>query len=144
VKKTVFIFFAISLLIAVSLPAQKKTDVLLKFSKQEGIMRIVFEAEEQFINKIKVTTSPAQIKIDFPELSNLTAPKDLPFELVPSEKSLVINLKEKGEIKIFRLSAPARLVFDIQKKEMKPEKQPEKKVQKQAENLSEKQTEKQS
>jgi N-acetylmuramoyl-L-alanine amidase len=129
VKKTVFFFIAVSLLIAVSLSAQKKTEVLLKVSKQEGTLRIVFEAEEHCINRIKVTTLPVQIKIDFPDPFNLTAPKDLPFELVPTEKSLVINLKEKSEIRFFRLPSPSRLVFDIrgldiQTKETSSEKHP--------------------
>ncbi|TAL40348.1 MAG: hypothetical protein EPN89_20045, partial [Methylovulum sp.] len=121
--KNFAIFLSISLLMVVSLSAQKKTEVLLKFSKQEGLMRIVFEAEESFINKTKVTTSSSQIKIEFPEPFNLTAQKTLPFEGVPKDKLLVINLKEKAEIKFFKLSSPARLVFDIGKKEMQTEKQ---------------------
>jgi len=110
---------------AVSLPAQKKTDVLMKFSEQEGLIRIVFEGDESFINKSEVATSSSQIKIEFPEPFNLTAQNAFPFELVPGEKIVKVNLKEKGEIKFFRLSSPARLVFDIQKKEMQSEKQPD-------------------
>lgn len=108
---------------AVSLYAQKKTEVLLKFSKQEGLMRIVLEADEACISKAKVTPSSSQIKIEFPEPFNLKAQKDLPFETVPADKSLIINLKEKGDIKAFKLSSPARLVLDIQKKEPQSEKQ---------------------
>jgi N-acetylmuramoyl-L-alanine amidase len=123
VKKRFLLFLSISFLIAVSLSAQKKTDVLLKFSKQEDLIRIVFEAKEPFINKTKVTTSPSQIKIEFPEPFNLTAQKDLPFEVVPTDKLLVANLKEKSEVKFFRLSSPSRLVFDILKNEVQTEKQ---------------------
>jgi N-acetylmuramoyl-L-alanine amidase len=118
---------------AVSLSAEKKTEVSVKFSKQEGLVRVVFEAEESFINKTKVITLSSQIKIQFPESFNLTAQKDLPFEVTPSDKLLVINLKEQGEIKFFRLSSPARLVFDIQKKEIQKEKQAEKQTEKTAE-----------
>ena len=124
---------------AVSLSAEKKTEVSVKFSKQEGLVRVVFEAEESFINKTKVITLSSQIKIQFPESFDLTAQKDLPFEVTPSDKLLVINLKEQGEIKFFRLSSPARLVFDIQKKEMQKEKQTEKKIEKQTEKTAEKQ-----
>lgn len=112
-KRIFIIFLCIFLFIAIPLHAQKKTDLLLKFSKQEGTVRIVFEAEDAFINNAKVTTSPSQIKIDFPELFNLTSPKEFPFELTPVDKTLSINVKEKGEIKFFRLSSPARLVFDF-------------------------------
>jgi len=118
---------------AVSFPAHTMTGVLLKFSQQEGSMRIVLEAEESFIQKMKVTASASNIKIDFPEPFHLTSPKDLPFELIPTDRSLGINLKEKADIKFFRLSSPSRLVLDIrkpdtqaldsQKKAIPPEKQ---------------------
>ncbi len=125
-KKIFLIFLSISLLIAVSLSAQKKTAVLLKFSKQEGIMRIVVEAEETFINNAKVSSSPSQLKIEFPEPFQLSVPKDFPFEAKLAEKSLAINLKEKSDIKSIKLSSPARLVFDIREKELLTEKSAEK------------------
>jgi N-acetylmuramoyl-L-alanine amidase len=119
------IFLSISLLMmAVSPSTQKKTEVLLKFSKQEGIMRIVFEGERTLINNSKISTSPSEIKIEFPWPFTMTAPEDLPFEIAVKDKLLVINLKEKGEIKFFSLSSPARLVFDVQKKEKQTETQP--------------------
>ncbi len=122
-KRISLIFLSVFVLTAVSLSAQKKTEVLLKFSKQEGTTRVVFEAGESFINKTKITTSPYQIKIDFPGPFTMTAPEELPFEIVATDKLLVINLKEKGEIKFFSLSSPARLVFDVQKKEKQTETQ---------------------
>ena len=36
-------------------------------------------------------------------------------ELISQDKALTVNLKEQYEVRFFRLSAPARLVFDIQK-----------------------------
>ena len=54
-KKIFFIFLFVSLLLTVvCLPAQNKVDVKLKFNKQDGLTRIVFEAEEMFIQKIKM------------------------------------------------------------------------------------------
>jgi N-acetylmuramoyl-L-alanine amidase len=134
-NKILALFFAISLLIAIPIAAQKKKVVILKFNKQDSLLRVVFEGEDAFINKIKVTTTSSQIKAEFPEAFDLKSQKDLPFEITPSEKTVVINLKEKVEIKFFRLSAPARLVLDIQKKDFQAEKVPEK--------LKEKQTEQQ-
>jgi len=125
-NKILALLVAISLLIAIPIAAQKKKVVLLKFNKQDSLLRVVFEGEETFINKIKVTTSSSQIKMEFPEPFDLKSQKDLPFEIIPSEKVVVINLKEKVEIKFFKLSAPARLVLDIQKKEPQAEKQAEK------------------
>ncbi|MEW6416952.1 MAG: N-acetylmuramoyl-L-alanine amidase [Nitrospirota bacterium] len=123
-RKVFLLFLSILLLIAVSLSAQKKTEVLLKFSKQEGIMRIVFEAEGTLINNAKITASTSQIKIEFSEPFTITAKKDLPFEVVIKDKFLVVNLKEKSEVKFFRLSSPSRVVFDILKQEVQTEKQP--------------------
>ncbi len=107
----------ISLVIAVPLFAQKETDVLLKFSTQDRMIRIVLESEESFLANAKITTSTFQIKIEFPGPFHLRAPEVLPFEIVPTDKMLTINLKEKGEIKLFKLSSPARIVFDIQMRE---------------------------
>jgi N-acetylmuramoyl-L-alanine amidase len=108
---------------AITLSAQEKTEVLLKYSQQEGLTRIVFETEETYVSRAKITTSASKIKIEFPGPFNLTTEKKTPFELVQAEKSLDINLEEKSEIKFFRLPSPARLVFDIQKKDFQPEKQ---------------------
>lgn len=132
-KKIFTLFMAALLLLAVSLFAQQKRVVLLKFNQQNDLLRIVFEGEETLINRIKVTTSPSQIKMDFPEPFELQSQKDLPFEIKPSDKTVVIDLKGKVEIKFFRLSAPARLVLDIQKREQAAEQQPAKPQEKTAE-----------
>ena len=113
VNRILVLLIAISLLLGAPSAAQKKKAVLLKFNKQGGVFRVVFEGEENLIHKIKVTTSPSQIRMEFPEPFELTSGKDLPFEIVPSEKKVFINLPEQGEIKFFRLSSPARLVIDI-------------------------------
>jgi N-acetylmuramoyl-L-alanine amidase len=125
-KKILALLAVLTLLIALPLAAEKKKSVTLKFSKQNGLLRVVFEGEDAFINKIKVTTTPSQIKAEFPEPFDLKSQKDLPFEIIPSEKLVMINLREKGEIKFFRLSAPARLVIDVQKKESQSAKPEEK------------------
>lgn len=118
--KRVFFICLVILTITLSLYAQKKTDITMKFSTQEGFFRIVFEADETFITNTKVTTSPSQIKLEFPGLYNLSPKDGLPFKMEIKEKLLVINLEEKGEIKLFKLSNPARLVFDIYRDEKRP------------------------
>jgi N-acetylmuramoyl-L-alanine amidase len=123
-KKIFLILLSISLIMAAPLTAQKKKSLLLKSNKQDGILRIVFESDEAFINKIKVTTSPSQVKMEFSEPYDLKFQQDPDFEIMPSEKSLTINLKETAEIKFFKLSAPARLVLDIQTRGKSQGKQP--------------------
>lgn len=97
------------------LAAQKKKDVLLKFSQQDHYLRIVFESGEAFIDKMKVTTSPTLISVEFPEPFDLTLQKDPPFEITLAEKKAEIKLRDKSKVKMFRLSAPSRLVLDIEK-----------------------------
>ncbi len=88
-KNIIALLVAISLLISVPLSAQKKKIVLLKFNQQNGLLRVVFEGEETFINKNKVTTSSSQINLHFPEPFELKSQKHLPFENIPSEKTVV-------------------------------------------------------
>jgi N-acetylmuramoyl-L-alanine amidase len=130
-KRIAVIVLSLALLITGSLRAEKKTDVVMKFSRQGDLMRIVFEAEETFMKDTKSATTPFQVKVEFPGPFHLPVENDLPFEVIVTDRSAVINLKEKNEIKFFTLSSPARLVFDIQKKETQTEKQPEKPAEKQ-------------
>ena len=102
-------------------------------------MRIVFEAEDTFMKDTKSATTPFQIKVEFPGPFQLPVEKDLPFEVIVTDRSAVINLKEKNEVKFFTLSSPARLVFDIQKKGEQTEKQPEKPGEKSLQKQAEKQ-----
>lgn len=125
-KRIAVIVLSLGLLITGSLAAEKKTDVVMKFSRQGDLMRIVFEAEETFMKDTKSATTPFQVKVEFPGPFHLPVENDLPFEVIVTDRSAVINLKEKNEIKFFTLSSPARLVFDIQKKGAQTEKQPEK------------------
>jgi len=111
-KRGIVLLVAMSL-ITFPVFAQTKAQVFLKFSKQEGQMRIVLEAEESFIEKTKTDPSPSQIIIEFPGPFHLVAPENFPFEIVAKDKGLLIKVEEQAEIKIFRLSSPTRLVFDI-------------------------------
>ena len=129
-KRIAVIVLSLALLITGSLWAEKKTDVVMKFSRQGDLMRIVFEAEDTFMKDTKSATTPFQIKVEFPGPFQLPVEKDLPFEVIVTDRSAVINLKEKNEVKYFTLSSPARLVFDIQKKGEQTEKQPEKPAEK--------------
>jgi len=115
---------AISLSLAqASHAVEKKRTVLLKFNQENGLLRVVFEGEEAFISKIKVTTSSSQIKMEFPGPIDLRSQKDLPFEIVPSEKSVVITPRGQFDLKFFRLPDPPRFVLDIQTKERESAKQ---------------------
>ena len=129
-KKIAVIVLSLALFITGSLWAEKKTDVLMKFSRQGDLMRIVFEAEDTFMKDTKSATTPFRIKVEFPGPFHLPVENDLPFEVIVTDRSAVINLKEKNEITFFALSSPARLVFDIRKNGEQAEKRPEKPAEK--------------
>ncbi len=121
--KKISILTVVTLFFAFPVAAQKKAEIFLKYSKQEGIMRIVLEGEELVIGKTRAAVSASHIRIDFPEAFHLNLPGVIPFEAVQAEKSLSITLKEKGEIKSFRLASPARIVFDVRGLDIHADKQ---------------------
>ncbi len=111
--KKVSLLFIIFFFLTPSLFAHAGTEVSLRFGKQDGITRVVFEAEESFIKKANVTTSGTQIKIEFPSGFNLTSQKDFNLDTFVEDRFLIINLKEPFETKVLKLSSPPRLVIDI-------------------------------
>jgi N-acetylmuramoyl-L-alanine amidase len=115
-NKVLFVFLFLLLLLADSLVAQNKIDIIVKSSHQDETIRIVFESDESYISRAKITTSISSIKTEFPGIFNLVAQKTPLFDLKKEDTSLLINLKEKSEIKIFKLPSPSRIVFDIKKK----------------------------
>ncbi len=115
------LIFSILFVCVVTLFAQERVDVLLKFNQEGDLMRIVFETDEIYVNRAKITTSVAQIKIEFPGEYKLVMEKKPPLEIMTTEKALFINLEEKNEVKFFKLTSPPRLVLDIQKKDSKRE-----------------------
>jgi len=99
----------------VPLTAEDKTEVMMKFSDQGVTMRIVLETDIEFVNTAKITTTPPEIRVEFPGPFHITYTKKLPFEMTLQDKVVILSLKEKADIKFFKLLSPARLVFDIQK-----------------------------
>ncbi len=118
-KKILYVLLLLLLLplMAGTLIAQNNIDIILKTSHQDDTIRIVFESDESYINRAKITTSVSQIKIEFPGDFNLISQKTPSFDIKKADTSLVINLRDKSEIKIFKLPNPSRIVFDVKKKE---------------------------
>ncbi len=120
--KNFFLIISILFFSVFTLFAQERSEILLKFNQEGNLMRVVFETNETYVNRAKITTSLSQIKIEFSGEYKLLMEKKPPFEIMTAEKALFINLEEKNEVKFFRLTSPPRLVFDIQKKDSKGEK----------------------
>jgi N-acetylmuramoyl-L-alanine amidase len=112
--KKCFFLFASLLIMASTLLAQTKPEVVVRFSKQEGFLRIVLEsADEAFMQKAAVSTSPSRIRAEFPDSVKVSGAQGFPFDVASENKTLIINLREPGDIKFMRLNEPPRLVFDI-------------------------------
>jgi len=109
------IVFSISCFAVAPLTAENKTEVLMKFSDQGAKMRIVLETDLVFANTAKITTSPPEIRIEFPGPFHITYHRNPPFEMTLHDRVLILTLKEKFDIRFFKLLSPARLVFDIQR-----------------------------
>ena len=53
--------------------AQPKTDVNMRTSKQDGVLRLVFESEEAFLKKANAAVSGLQLNIEFPSAFNIAS-----------------------------------------------------------------------
>jgi len=112
-KKPTLITVIFLLVTVVFVFAQQVTDISMRASKKDGILRIVFEGEEAFIKKANAVVSGLQLNVEFPSSFNIISKKKIELDSSIKEKVLTINLKEPSDIKIMRLSAPARFVIDI-------------------------------
>lgn len=129
--KKITIISLLMLSAALSLSAEKTTELSLRYSRQETAARIVLEGDEDFIKNASMAVSNAAIKIDFPAAFEVRKPKDFIFETAKKDRSFYIFLKDTTDVKTLRLTAPGRLVFDLKlsgrdKKEssVKPEQKP--------------------
>lgn len=111
-KKPAFIT-AVFFIMSAYVFAQPQTDVNMRVSKQEGSLRIVFEAEEAFIKKTNAAVSGLQLNVEFPSSFNIISKKGIALDSSIKERIFTIKLKEPSDIKIMRLSSPERFVIDV-------------------------------
>ncbi|RPI37139.1 MAG: hypothetical protein EHM54_03920 [Nitrospiraceae bacterium] len=111
--KKLLILCIVGLLAASPLFAEENKEVSLRFSQHDNIMRIVLESSDNFIMNANTTSTLSSIKTEFPALFQLKKQKDFVFETVMKDRFLIINLKNIGEVKTYKLSSPARIVIDL-------------------------------
>jgi N-acetylmuramoyl-L-alanine amidase len=119
---------ALSILIVLMsfpLSAEMTNTVSLRFGRQEEGVRVVLESGGDFITGTAISTSPSLLEIFFPSGFDIVKPPDFPYGVSKRDHILYIDLKGKDilEVKVSRLSDPARLVFDL-KTALKPVKEP--------------------
>jgi N-acetylmuramoyl-L-alanine amidase len=98
------------------LSAEKTAQISLRYSRQDAIVRLVIEGEENIIAGSTTIASPAVLRIDFPALFDLKKPQDFPFEILKKDRTLNIMLKDTGDIKVYKLSNPSRIVAEMKVK----------------------------
>lgn len=111
-QRSIALFILLSLA-SFALAAEKITDVSLRYGRQENMMRLVFEADDDLIKNANVSVSLSGIKIEFPSAFEVRKPRDFSYETAKRDHSYYIFLRDVIDIKTSRLTAPARLVFDL-------------------------------
>ena len=128
---------AVSLVFLLSLVsfALSAEDVLLRYSMQDGFLRIVLQTESnRYVQRAKVYSTYSLVKVEFPgEFTLKTERVDYTrFEYNKKGRNIYLNIKDLKWIKLLRLKSPPRLVIDayLDLKTREPEvKQQEKKEQ---------------
>ncbi len=134
-KKTLLVI-AFSFLFLFNLPsfALSAEDVQLRYSMQEGFLRIVLQTEtDRYVKRAKVYSTYSLVKVEFPGEFTLKAEKiDYErFEYNKKGRNLYLNIKDLKWIKLLRLKSPPRLVIDaylnmeVQRPQVKPEQKQE-------------------
>ena len=113
VMRKILLMSLMVLLTAFPLFAEKASEVSLRYSRQDGMIRLVVESDDALIEHANTVTSLSAIKIELTAPFEIKKPKDFIFEVTKKNHFLVINLRDVAEIKTFKLSSPARLVFDL-------------------------------
>lgn len=140
VKKILFISL-LFLLTCLPLFAEKLSEVSLRHGIQGNNVRIVVESDEDFIRNTNIKFSFSAVILEFPSRFELKKQKDFIFDVTKKDRSLVITLKDAVDFKTYRLSSPARLVFDLKTappKQGSPLQPPEQKIQQQTQSAGKK------
>lgn len=112
-NKLLLIISITGLLAALPLFADEKKEVLLRFSQQDNIIRVVLESEDSLIKNTNIIAMLSGIKIEFPALVTLKKQKDFIFETSAKDRFLSITLKNVEDLKSYKLTSPPRIVIDL-------------------------------
>jgi N-acetylmuramoyl-L-alanine amidase len=114
VMKKLLLIICIGVLLA-SFPlfAQEKKEVLLRFSQQDNIMRVVLESDDSIIKNANIIATLSGIKIEFPAIIDLKKQKDFIFDISSKDRFLSITLKNVEDVVSYRLTSPSRIVIDL-------------------------------
>jgi len=103
----------ILLCVSTSISAERTAEVLLRFSRQDNVMKIVLESDENVIRNANTIISASVARVDFLAPFDLKKPQDFVFETLRDAQSLTIKLRDVTEIRTYKLSSPARIVLEM-------------------------------
>ncbi len=106
----------ILLCVATSIFAERIAEVLLRSSRQDNVMKIVLESDENIIRNANITTSAAGTRVDFLSPFDLKKPQDFMFETSRDTRTLTIKLRDVTDVRMYKLSSPARIVLEMKVK----------------------------
>ena len=114
-KKGLYIAL-ILLCVSTSISAEQTAEVLLRSSRQDNVMRIVIESDENIIRKANTTISASGARIDFLSPFDLKKPQDFVFKTLRDASTLTIMFSDVTDVRTYKLSTPARIVLEMKVK----------------------------
>jgi tetratricopeptide (TPR) repeat protein len=87
--------------------------ISLRAGQHPRFYRIVLEGAEEIVSKGHVNQKEKDIKISFDDASIDVEKTNTPFAYKADSESVIISLPKKGEMKVFSLKKPSRLVVDV-------------------------------
>jgi len=103
----------ILLCVSTSISAERTAEVLLRFSRQDNVMKVVLESDENIIRNANTTISASGVRVDFLSPFDLKKPQDFIFETLRDARTLTIKLKDVTDVRMYKLSTPARIVIEM-------------------------------
>lgn len=99
-----------------SISAEQIPEVLLRFIRQDNVLRIVLESDENLIRNASTTISASGARIDFLSPFDLKKPQDFVFKTLRDARTLTILFSDVTDVRTYKLSTPARIVLDMKVK----------------------------
>lgn len=114
-KKGLYIAL-ILLCVSTSISAERTAEVLLRSSRQENVLKIVIESDENIIRNANTTISASGARIDFLSPFDLKKPQDFVFKTLRDASALTIMFSDVTDVRMYKLSTPARIVIEMKVK----------------------------
>ena len=92
---------------------EQAAEVLLRFSRQDSVIRVVLESDENVIRNADTMISASGVRVTFSSPFDLKKPQDFIFKTLRDARTLTIMLRDVVDVRTYKLSAPARIVIEM-------------------------------